>query len=111
MAKGASKWTMFTLENLTPRAFVMMSVLNEDQILIAGGYGKKDAVTFRTDAEDREGQVVCQGDFGGFRCFGRSVMVESGHVVAVCGYGGDRFVVYYNQQENTLQKLHELPRN
>ena len=40
IARGDKTWTIFALEKLEPRIHPVMSALNEDQILIAGGFGK-----------------------------------------------------------------------
>ena len=62
VAGNASEWTIFTLKNLTPRVFPVVCPLNDEKIIIAGGYGKSDAITMKTKNEDQEGKVVHQPD-------------------------------------------------
>lgn len=65
----------------TPRLELMVSPLNETQLLIAGGSKNKDAIVL--DQSDMIPRLIKTTSQGSFNCFSRSVMIKQGVVITV----------------------------
>ena len=102
-SRKKSKWRILILPALTPCNSPLFSVLNESQLLIAGGEGNSDILvlevsTFNVTKVTNLGTDQC------FSCFARAVMIKPGVVITVANEN----VLCFRQAHKNLKVLHEF---
>ena len=85
----------------------MASALNDNQFLIAGGFGGGQDAVIVDEASMNQQRVA---DIGvAFYCNGRSAMVSAGKVIAVVAYvDRDRRAILFDQATNQAQIVHKF---
>ena len=107
---GLSSWEIYELPDCANRLYPMVSPINDGQILIAGGQRSTDlSDAFLLNLSDMTSQKVIDESLLSFKSLGCAAMHIPGQVICIGkNFEEQRFVVLYDAESNTLNKLHNF---